>query len=71
MSHALLALIKSLNRCYGLIPGAYKSLSLPPLGSADHNMVLLTSVYIPIVKQVKKEIRFVKEWSPSNIEGLF
>lgn len=27
-------------------------------------------MYIPIKKQVKREVRFVQEWTPSNIEVL-
>lgn len=47
---------KVLDRCYGPVPGAYMSLSLPPLGSSDHNISLLSSVYVPTVKQVKREV---------------
>lgn len=36
---------KILDQCYGSIKGAYKSVPLPPLGSADHNCVYLIPAY--------------------------
>lgn len=35
---------KILDKCYGSVKGAYKSLPLPPLGGADHNCVQLIQV---------------------------
>lgn len=36
---------KMLDLCYGSIKNAFKSLSLPPLGSADHNCLYLLPTY--------------------------
>lgn len=36
---------KRLNLCYGSVRDAYKSLPLPPLGSANHNCVFLLPTY--------------------------
>lgn len=36
---------KVLDLCYGTIKGAYKSYAMAPLGSSDHNCVLLAPVY--------------------------
>ena len=32
---------KTIDSCFGTVPGAYTSRALPPFGSADHNSVLL------------------------------
>lgn len=46
---------KILDRCYGLIQGAYKSVTMPPLGSADHNTILLASAYTPVVRHAERQ----------------
>ncbi|KAJ8384387.1 hypothetical protein AAFF_G00205200 [Aldrovandia affinis] len=46
---------ETLDRCYGPVPGAYRSLPQTPLGSADQNIILLASAYIPVVKRVERE----------------
>ena len=50
---------KTLHKCYGPVPGAYRSLPFPPLGSADHSIILLAPAYIPVVKQEETEVRTV------------
>lgn len=45
---------KMLDKCNGSLPDAFRSVALPPLGSADHNAVLLILAYIPIIRRVKK-----------------
>lgn len=54
---------KILDQCYGSIKGAYKSVPLPPLGSADHNCVHLIPVYRTCLQRAKVETRQVKVWS--------
>ena len=40
---------KTTDLCFGTVPGAYTSLALPSLGSADHNSVLLAPVSFPLI----------------------
>ncbi|KAK0150901.1 hypothetical protein N1851_007984 [Merluccius polli] len=54
---------KILDQCYGSIKGAYKSVPLPPLGSADHNCVHLIPAYRTCLQRGKVETRQVKAWS--------
>ena len=49
------------------MPGAYTSLALPPLRSADHNSVLLAPVYKPVIQRVMKT---VKDWTEDSIACL-
>ena len=42
---------KTIDLCFGTVPGAYTSLALPPLGSADHSSVLLAPVYKPVIRK--------------------
>ncbi len=46
---------KILDRCYGPIQGAYKSVPLPLLGSANHNTILLASAYTPFVRRAERQ----------------
>ena len=65
---------KTLDLCYGTVKGAYKSLRLPPLGSADHNCVLLLPAYKTVLKSEKiqtKEVRIWSEESTSCLQGCF
>ena len=46
--------------CYGNVPRAYKSVSLPPVGKSDHNAIHLISTYRPIIQTdpiVKKSVK--------------
>ena len=45
---------KTLDLCYGSVRDAYKSLPLPPLGSADHNCVHLLPKYKTVKKREKE-----------------
>ncbi len=54
---------KILDQCYGSIKGAYKSVPLPPMGSADHNCVHLIPAYRTCLQRGKVDTRQVKVWS--------
>ena len=61
---------RTLDLCFGTVPGAYRSTALPPLGTADHNSVLLAPVYRPVVQRMKKIMKTVKCWTAESIECL-
>lgn len=52
-----------LDKCYGSIKNAYKSISFPPLGSADHNCVYLVPSYRTCLQRGKVTTRNIKVWS--------
>ena len=52
------------------MPGAYRAMALPPLGTADHNSVLLAPIYRPVVQRTKKIVKTVKCWTAESIECL-
>ena len=52
-----------LDLCYGNIKDAYKSISLHPLGSSDHNCVHLIPVYRTVLKREKVQTIRVKDWN--------
>ena len=66
----LTRLNKTIDLCYGTIPSAYKSYALPPLGSADHNTVLLAPSYRPVIQRVKTVVKTVKDWTSESIMCL-
>ena len=61
---------KILDKCYGSVPDAYRAVSLPPLGSADHCSILLAPAYTPVVKRTDKVIRDIKQWTPDSLDRL-
>ena len=61
---------KILDKCYGTVPDAYKSFALPPLGSSDHNVVMLAPIYTPVIKRIKRVTKTVKNWSADSIASL-
>lgn len=61
---------KTLDLCYGTVKGAYKSVPLPALGSADHNCVLLLPTYKSVLKREKIQTKEVKIWSEESIACL-
>ncbi|KAM3624257.1 uncharacterized protein V6R79_021176 [Siganus canaliculatus] len=61
---------KTLDRCYGSVPDAYKPVTLPPLGSADHHTILLLPAYSPVIRRVKKVTRTIKQWTQEGIMAL-
>ncbi len=61
---------KTLDKCYGSVPDAYRALPLPPLGSADHHTILLAPAYTPVVRRAKKVIKTIKQWTVESIHTL-
>lgn len=61
---------KTLDKCYGSVPDTYRSVALPPLGSADHSTVLLIPAYIPIIRTASKIICNIKQWTKDSILAL-
>lgn len=49
---------------------AYSSTALPPLGRSDHNPVLLTSKYVPLVQRQPVHIKTVRRWIQKTAETL-
>lgn len=54
---------KTLDQCYGPIKGAYDSIPLPLLGSADHNAVHLIPAYRTCLQREKTTTRTIKVWT--------
>ncbi|XP_040915374.1 NACHT, LRR and PYD domains-containing protein 3-like [Toxotes jaculatrix] len=61
---------KTLDKCYGSIPNAYKSIALPPLGSADHHTILLAPVYILVIRRIEGTVKNIKQWTNDSIATL-
>ncbi len=61
---------KILDRCCGPIQGAYKSVPLPPLGSADPNTILLASAYASVVRRAERQKKTFKNRTDTSIGEL-
>lgn len=61
---------KILDLCYVLVENAYKSLLLPPLGSADHNCVHLLPICKTVLKRDKTRTKDVDIWSEESVLTL-
>ncbi|XP_078802582.1 uncharacterized protein LOC144991990 [Oryzias latipes] len=61
---------KTLDLLYANVTNAYTSTALPPLGKSDHNLVLLSPSYIPVVKQKQVTVRNITKWSDGATESL-
>ncbi|XP_040911032.1 protein NLRC3-like [Toxotes jaculatrix] len=61
---------KTLDKCYGSIPNAYKSIALTPLGSADHHTILLAIAYIPVIRRIERTVKNIKQWTNDSIATL-
>lgn len=59
-----------LDQCYTNVEDAYTSVSLPPLGRSDHNIVQLIPRYRPLVQREPTVTRTIKEWSDDAVEKL-
>ncbi|KAI4900669.1 hypothetical protein NFI96_025608, partial [Prochilodus magdalenae] len=55
---------------YANVKAAYNSKALPPLGRSDHNLVVLTPQYKPLVQRQPASTRTVRKWSPEAVESL-
>lgn len=47
---------------YANAKDVYSATALPPLGRSDHNLVLLTSQYVPALQQQPVSTRTVRRW---------
>ena len=61
---------KTVDLCYGNIPGAFTSRPLSGLGRSDHNIVHLVPTYRQKLKRSKPLTRSVKTWGKEDIESL-
>ncbi len=57
---------KILDQCYGQIKGAYKSIPLPALSTADHNCIHLIPTYCTCLQRGKVTARNVKVWTEES-----
>lgn len=62
-------LLKTLYRCYGSIPDAYKPVTLLPLGSADCLSILLLPAYRPVIRIAKMVTRTIKSGHRNVFQG--
>ena len=56
--------------CYGNVPRAYKSVSLPPVSKSDHNAIHLIPTYRPKIQIDPIVKKSVKVWTPESEEQL-
>ena len=56
--------------CYGNVPRAYKSVSLPPVGKSDHSAIHLIPAYRPKIQTDPIVKKSVKVWKPESEEQL-
>ncbi|TWW68204.1 hypothetical protein D4764_19G0000020 [Takifugu flavidus] len=61
---------KTLDLLYANITNPYTSTALPPLGKSDHNLVLLSPSYTPVVQQQPVTVRTVMKWSDGAMDCL-
>lgn len=61
---------KTLDLLYANVQNAYKCTALPPLGRSDHDMIHLSSSYIPTVKRLPVITRTSRGWCPEAEEAL-
>ena len=64
----------TIDLCYGNIPRAYKSVSLPPVGKSDHNSIHLIPAYRPKIETdpiVKKSVKVWTHESEEQLRGCF
>ena len=59
-----------LDKCYGNVHAAYKTVIKAGLGSSDHDIVQQLPKYVQRLKQTKPHVKVTKEWSQENTEVL-
>ena len=60
----------TIDLCYGNVPRAYKSVSLPPVGKSDHNAIHLIPAHRPKIQTDPIVKKNVKVWTPESEEQL-
>ncbi|KAK0135139.1 putative RNA-directed DNA polymerase from transposon X-element [Merluccius polli] len=61
---------KTLNLLYANAGEAYIATALPPLGRSDHNLVMFTPKYVPLVKRQPAHTRTVRRWTQESAVAL-
>lgn len=61
---------RTLDRCYGNIPAAFKAVCRPPLGKSDHNVIHLLPKYKATLKRTKPAIKQIPVCSATNKDRL-
>lgn len=61
---------KTLDLLHANIKNAYSFTALPPLERSDHNLVMLSPLYKPVVQQHPVTVRTVRKWSLEAMETL-
>ncbi|KAI4873724.1 hypothetical protein NFI96_000464 [Prochilodus magdalenae] len=61
---------RTLDLLYANVKDAYSCSPLPPLGGSDHNLVNISSKYVPQVKSQPVTTRTVRRWSEETSEVL-
>lgn len=63
-------LARTLDKCYGNILDAYKSICRPALGKSDHNVVHLLPSYRTKLRREKTVIKEIKIWTEDCMEEM-
>ena len=59
---------RTIDLCFGNIPGAYVSKPRPPLSRSDHNLILLLPEYRQRLKTNKTQTQTIKVWNNESVE---
>lgn len=63
-------LARTLDKCYGNIPDAYKSICRPALGNSDHNVVHLLPCYRAKLRREKTVTKEIEIWTKNCMEEM-
>ena len=61
---------KTLDLLYANVTDAYSATAFPPLGRSNHNLVLLTPKYVPLVQRQPVTTRTVRRWTQEANDAL-
>lgn len=61
---------KILDKCYGNIKDAYRSVVKAPIGTSDHNTILLLPTYVQKMRRERVETKMIKVWDVNAVEAL-
>ena len=59
-----------IDKCYGNIQDAYRSIQKAPIGSSDHNAIYLVPKYVTKLKKESVQVRKVKVWNDESVEKM-